>query len=168
MSEATKLDPGGNVGSLAYRIAEKHLAGFAAESQLLVASQAAVNPADCEAIVQLGLDAFQWLMRADRAYRIAMFRGQIEHNPELEKALQQDCSTWLEHALATWRELQSGRAKELPLDNREALIRQIEEMTAILDASQTDDAPENLPASMVPLRDAAVAEHENDQTTEFI
>jgi hypothetical protein len=160
MSEATKLDPGGNVGSLAYRIAEKHLAAFATESQLLVANRATVNPADCEAIVQLGLDAFQWLMRADRAYRIAMFRGQIEHNPELEKALHQDCSTWLEHASSTWRELQSGHAKELPLDNREALIRQIEEMTAILDASQPTGVREELPPQMVPLRDAAVAEHE--------
>jgi hypothetical protein len=168
MSEATKLDPGGSAGSLAYRTAEKQLAAFVAESHFLAAGHGPVHPADCEAILQLGLDAFQWLMRADRTYRMAMFRAEMEYSPDLEKSLHQDCLAWLEQASATLRELQSDRARNLQLDNREGFVRQIEEMTAIVAAYQADDTQEELPPQMAPLRDAAIAEQKNGQATEFI
>lgn len=55
--------------SLTFRTARKHLENLQAEADVMMAHHEAMECHDCEALVQLGIDAFDWVMRADSDIR---------------------------------------------------------------------------------------------------
>ena len=55
-------------GGLAFRNARNHVRDFAFEGEELMAKHSqAMECRDCEAFLQMGIDAFHWILRADTA-----------------------------------------------------------------------------------------------------
>ena len=50
---------------------------------------------DCEAFLQMGIDAFHWILRADTALRTADVDGKIAYTAELEQSLESLAKAWL-------------------------------------------------------------------------
>lgn len=155
--------------SLALRTARGHVDNYQTESTNLMARHAeAMDCRDCEAFLQLGIDAFEWLMRADREYRAAMAAGQIDYNAEVDAALTELCRTWLkpcEYA-QKWIALQKQRNYEI--DNLAEFNNCCEEMRAIVAAEERLNQANALPTAIATLREEAVQEHSRGETTEFV
>ena len=61
--------------SIILRTARRHVANFADECDVLKDHQQAMECRDCDAVLQLGIDAFAWLVRADERLRSAIYSG---------------------------------------------------------------------------------------------
>ncbi len=153
---------------LAFRNAEKHVQSYSKESQDVMERHAeAMDCRNCEAFLQMGIDAFEWLMRADRAFRMAIFRGEKEYDAESEKSLRNLCKNWLVpcEVAEKWIETQLTRGYEI--DNLAEFRECVSEMSAIVGADDEEDNT-TIPKPIVAFRNSAIDEHRNGQTTEFI
>jgi hypothetical protein len=153
---------------LAFRNAQKHVQSYSQESQDVMARHAeAMDCRNCEAFLQMGIDAFEWLMRADRAFRMAVYRGEKEYDPENEKSLRNLCKNWLGpcDVAEQWIETQLTRGYEI--DNLVEFRECVRQMSAIVEANDETDNM-SLPKQIAVFRDSAVDEHHNGQTAEFI
>jgi hypothetical protein len=151
---------------LAFRNAEKLVQSYAHEWRDLVAQQTSVaDSRNGEALLQMGIDAFEWLLRADRAMRSAICGGQTLFDPEFETALRGLCQGWLETGQRAnqWIAKQPQLSREV--DNLAKFHHCLEEMAAILEA---DHANDTLSAPLADLRDRAVDEQRHGTTAEFI
>jgi hypothetical protein len=52
--------------------------------------------ASCEDILQLGINAFEWLKRAEKRWTNAIQAGRIQYDPESQAAFDRLFSAWLE------------------------------------------------------------------------
>jgi hypothetical protein len=153
---------------LAFRNAEKHVQSYSQESQDVMAHHAeAMDCRNCEAFLQMGIDAFEWLMRADRAFRAAVYRGEKEYDLDSEKSLSILCKNWLVPCDVAEQWIETQQTRRYEIDNLEEFRRCVQEMTAIVEASDEGDNV-TLPKHIAILRDKAVDEHRNGQTAEFI
>ncbi len=152
--------------NLAYRNAQKHVEFYSEESSLMKAHAEAMDCRDCEAFIQMGIDAFHWLIRADRVYRTAVYRGEIQYMPEFEKMLTELCQKWLEPCEAADGWIEKQRTKGFTIDNLAEFRECTEEMLAIVESAEPGD--NQLPESVAALQDAAVEEYRNGKTSEFI
>ena len=85
-----------SMDNLALRTARKHVQNYSYESDDLMLRHAeAIDCRDCEDLLQLGIDAFKWLGRADRVIRSAVYRGLAEYDPSLDVALAALYAEWL-------------------------------------------------------------------------
>jgi len=123
---------------------------------------------NCEAFLQMGIDAFHWLMRADRTARMAIYRGEKEHDPAFENSLNQLCAGWLtvSHFAEQWIEKQLTLGYEI--DNLEEFRDCVDEMKAIVESSKPGSSDLPLPGPIALLRDTAIDEHHNGETSEFV
>lgn len=155
--------------SLTLRTAEGHIECYERESGLMAQHAEAMECWECEAFLQLGIDAFAWIMRADRQFRMAIYRGEKEFNPEAEKSLHALCKNWLgapcELAVLL---IEAQRTRGYEIDNLEDFQRCVVEMTAIVKAGEEGDDHTTLPKHISGYRDEAADEHRNGQTAEFI
>jgi hypothetical protein len=155
--------------SLAYRTAQSHVHMYGDAFQGIMAQHAeAMECRDCEAFLQMGIDAFEWLMRADREYRMAIYRGEIEHDPDFDKALQNDYEGWLNPCQYAEKWIESQLTRGFKIDNLVEFRRCVEEMNAIVEAYREGDNPIFLPEGIAEIRDAAIIEHQNGQSAGFI
>jgi hypothetical protein len=89
-----------NMPDLVIRTAKKHVENYIQESQdVRVADREATDSRDCEAFLDLGIEAFQWLVRATRDVRSAAIRAA---DPAADAALAKEedslrayCAQWL-------------------------------------------------------------------------
>lgn len=153
---------------LAFRTAQRHVQNYAEESQDLSRQHEAMDCRDCESFLQLGIDAFEWLVRADQDFRIAVAEGRVEYDPQTEIDLRTLCTVLLEtcRSAGDWIGVQSARG--FALENLLRFQGCVEEMQAIVDSFATHTAGEQLPAALSELRNAAVEEQQRGQTTEFV
>jgi hypothetical protein len=152
--------------SLAFRTAKQHVQTFSDESSALMKAHAeAMDCRDCEAFLQLGIDAFEWLMRADRIYRMDIYRGEGQHDATVENALRALCKAWLEPCAFADRWIEAQRTRGFVIDNLVRFRQCVDEMAAIVEAWDGDTS---LPQPIADLRDAAIIEHRNGETAEFI
>jgi len=124
----------------------------------------AMDCVDCEAFLQLGIDAYDWLVRADLLIRKAASRGEVEYDDTVEQAFESMARAWLAPCGSAegWvnRVLERGHS----LNNLERFRQcqaSIESMVAFLDNDAMTD-------SMRTLRDQAISEHGRGETAEFI
>jgi hypothetical protein len=149
---------------LQLRVARRRLKSFADESKLIDGHRQAMERLDCEAFLQLGIDAYDWLVRADQAIRKAMLAGGEEHSPRTEQALENLFRAWLEPCKLANKWITSiGKRGQSP--ENLARFRECEtEVRAIvrfLDDDMMTDA-------MRAMRDEAISEHESGQTAEMV
>ncbi len=149
--------------TLAFRNASRHVRRYTNESEDLMRRHAeAIDCRDCEDFLQLGIDAFDWLNRADESIRRAILNGRAEYDPKAERTLLEMYARWLrpcEHA-ERWIAVQakrgfhvdnSGRFRECCVD-----VRAIVEDNNLLN----NDA-------IIKLRDDAVDAYRKGDTLEF-
>ncbi len=156
------------IDNLTLRTAQKHVKNFGDEtSGLLAEHRQALDCLECEAFLQLGIDAFHWVMRADQAFRESIADGKLEFQEQIEDALRLLCRAWLNPcALAEpWIAQQQGQGYEL--DNLAEFRHCRTEMQAIVDSFQ-ETGPAELPAAMARMQDQALSEHANGETAEFV
>ena len=157
-----------NAESLAFRTAKKHVDSYSEESaNLMAAHDEAMDCRDCEAFLQMGIDAFDWLMRADRAYHMAMYRSEIDHDPKLEDALARLCEGWLVPCEFAERWIERQLTNGYQIDNLEGFRRCVTEMSAIVEVNR-EDGDQKLPEQIAELRDTAIQENRNGETAEFV
>jgi hypothetical protein len=154
--------------TLDFRTAQKHVANYKQESKLLMqAQQEAMDCRDCEAFLQLGIDAFRWIIRADRVVRSAFYNGVAEYDHGLDGQIAVLCREWLTPCEYAEMWIAKQLERRYQISNLAEFHKCCEEMRAIVEAQGHSDG-EPLPPSMIELRDKAIDEHLNGQTSEFV
>jgi len=156
------------IDSLTLRTAEKYVENYNRESaDLLAAHREAMDCRDCEVFLELGIDAFRWVILADAAIRGAVAEGKLEFTPEIDAAIKHLCERWLVPCkyAEEWIAIQQARGYQI--DNLDRFRECCGEMRAIVEA-QAPRNRESLPAAVAELRDQAIREHRSGQTAEFV
>ncbi len=81
--------------SIAFRSAKRHVKTFARTSKLMQAHREAMDCRNCEDFLQLGVDAYEWLKRAEEALRENLYKGRRRNDPKLSEAFDMMYNTWL-------------------------------------------------------------------------
>src|SRR3990170_60373 len=82
--------------SLALRYAKRHVRHYRDEQEkIMTEHREAMDCFDCEAFLQLGIDAFTWLTKADTVIHQAIYKGLYEYDPEVDAALEDMYRGWL-------------------------------------------------------------------------
>jgi len=149
---------------LALREARRHVRSFADESELLPEHEGATECLDCEAFLQVGIDAFHWLIRADETIRLATYRRLLTHNPRVEQSLHSLARAWLQSSEAANRWIEFHQQRGERLENLDEFCKCEAEMRAMVRAQGGDTMTDAMRA----LRDSAVAEHRNGETADFV
>lgn len=157
------------MSELAFRTAEKHVRNYEQETRDLIAEhREAMDCRDCEAYLQIGIDAFNWLIRADQSLRRAAAEGNEDaYSPEVAAAFGRHCKAWLASCERASEWIARHRDREYEIENLAALRKCCEEMQAIVDFYDAERS-ESLPPQMAVLRDEALAEFRNGETAEFV
>ena len=149
--------------SLALRAARRHVHTFADECEIQKNQRDVDDCLDCEAFLQLGIDAFRWLIRADEAHRKGVFSGQ-DYDAEFDRVIQELFRLWLKPCVYADELVTALQARGCELTNLAEFRRCEREVLAIVRA--LEDA--SLTEPMQQLRDSAVTEHRNGETAEFV
>ena len=148
--------------SVALRAARRHVNTFTDESEILEDRQDDGDLQDCGDFLQLGIDAFAWLVRADETIRAAVYDG-LPHDRRSDEAVRELLLAWLRPCAKAnqWIQLLGTTAAPANLDEFRRCER---EVRAIVKSWQADE----LTDAMRDLRDRALAEHERGETAEFV
>jgi hypothetical protein len=148
---------------LALREARRHVCTFTDEAEIMRNHREAMECHDCEAFLQLGIDAFNWLVRADQTIRKAVFSGG-EYDAEADEAIQELFKAWLKPCAFANQWIAVQEQRHYHLANLEEFRKCEQEVRSIVKAMEKDE----LTDAMRELRDSAVMEHRNGETAEFI
>lgn len=156
------------MNDLAYQHAETQLKQYSEQSEKLIAEhREATDCRNCEAFLQMGIDSFEWIMRADRAFRLAVYREEIQHHSEAESTIENWCRQWLLPCEFAERWIEMQQTRGYSVDNVEEFRKCVSEMSAIVDNfGAGNNAP--MPEPIRVLRDEAISEHNDGQTAEFV
>ena len=123
----------------------------------------AIDCRDCEDLLQLGIDAFKWLGRADRVIRSAVYRGLAEYDPSLDVALAALYAEWLKPCTFAEGWIAQQEQRGFRVDNlAEFPSSCCEEVRAIVEAHE--GTLEN--DALVELRNNAIDAHRRGETLE--
>lgn len=148
---------------LVFRNAEKLVDSYRQEWRTL--GRDPPRAVDRDAMVQMGIDAFEWLMRADCTMRSAVADGSAEFDPQFEAALLGLCRDWL--ATASQAVPLTPPSTANPTSKGSELLQTyLAEMTAIVEAYEQRD--DELREPLINLRDAAIEEQRHGTTAEFL
>lgn len=149
--------------SVALRAARRHVSSFADECEILRNHREAIECRDCEAVLQLGIDAFAWLIRADECIRGAVFSG-MEYDPQADEVIRELFRGWLRPCEPANQWIDALLGKGYHPDNLEEFRRCEREVRSIVKAIDADGMTD----AMRDLRDRALAEHRDGKTAEFV
>ena len=155
--------------NLSVRTAQWQVQNYQQECADLLAKYRGASPDDdIEAFLQLGIESFHWLMRADRAARAQAARAEISDWSSTEADLRALCRHWSEAS-----EFAGGWILQQGAEPVAANLKRFRECVAEMDAiakfeSHRDAAhAETLTSPAVHLRDEALREYQNGETAEF-
>lgn len=155
---------------LAYRIAREQVdrfgdtEPFGPGQQLGHDQDLVVDLLDCQAFLQTGIDAFHWIHRADQSFRTAIYQEGADDASQALGTIDALLTDWLQACgfANRWIDKQGKRGHE---PENLAQFRECEaEVRAIVQARQEDELPDGLRD----LRDKAIEDHRNGQTSEFL
>jgi len=151
--------------SLQMKIARSPVKAFVDySSQAGAEPEQVLDALDCDAYLQLGIDAFDWLVRADQQYRKLVFSDELESSPEFEAALEVLFRSWVPPRVCANRWIADVEKRGHGLQNvAEFRKREVDALSIV----RFLDSDELTPA-MQALRDRALAEFGNGETAEFI
>ena len=152
--------------ALAIETARRSVFRFCETSDDLIGRhKEALDCYNCEAFLQIGIDAYHWLIRADELFRMCVAKGIEEFDENVDKALRLLFRDWLDRCKFAndWVDIQHQRGFEV--DNLEQFQRCEEEIRAIVDSF--DNEP-RMSDDMAKLRDQAIEEFKDGKTAEFI
>lgn len=155
--------------TISLEAAKKSAAQYAAvfHEDLMKRHRAAMNCWECESFLQLGINTFDWLLRADRELRMLAFQTNSDVPSEIKEAIESNCRAWLEPCeFAEQWVLELARSGHRP-ENLDEFRRCCEEMRAIVEFFDSPTADAQLPGGLADLRNQAVEEQRNGETAEF-
>lgn len=147
---------------LAYRTASHGVQAFVdVANELSARQQRDAEQQECESYLQLGIDAFHWLMRADEHYRKAVFSKQLAYDPAFDAAFDHLCVEWLKPTDAAEAWLSSLAARSLSPPNAGEFQECVTEMRALLAESRA------VKGELAALRDNAIESYRAGDTDEW-
>lgn len=153
---------------LAYRTARSQVMLYKGEfDQLELASPKREQQAalDCESYLQLGIDAFHWLCRADTAIRQAVYQDEATFDTEVQASLESLFRIWLAPSDFAERWIARQTAGGVEIGNLTEYRSCRDEVLAII---KHLDGEQTVNDEVVQLRDEALEEHRRGQTSEFV
>jgi hypothetical protein len=148
--------------NLAYRTARSHVYAFANEGdERLALRHEASEGSDCAAFLQLGIDAFHWLGRADTAIRTSVLRGEMEHDAAIDDSLRFLYGMWLRPVPFAERWAAEELARSGELENLDEFRQCCEEVRSLLGENEA------LSDELAALRDRAVESFRRGDTIEW-
>jgi len=119
---------------------------------------------DCETLLQVGIDAFQWLVRADESIRRAVFSARLDYEAEqVQSAMELLLKAWLEPVPRVNQVISRQLDRGFALDNLDEFRECESQVRSIVDSLQEQVLHDGLAA----MRDSAAQEHLAGQTMEF-
>lgn len=156
-----------HMDSLVFRTAQKHVRNYSHEADAVMAEhRQAMDCRDCETFLQIAIDAFDWVARADADVRLAVYEGEQEYDPSFDEALLSLYRRWLDpcERAQSWIAVQQKRG--FVLDNIGRFRVCCEEVRAIVKAA-TNPTSSEVSDALIELRDEAIDAFRNGQTAEF-
>ena len=154
------------IDSLAFRTA-KNLVDFYAhedhDGNAIVRHQHAMDLSECEDFLQLAINAFDWLMRADLSFRKAIYRDTKNYDQEVDDAL----SKLLKHWQSPCEFAERWAADLANRGFHVANLARFRECCRAVAGMLTSDAEFFSSEDLVHLRDAALDEHAQGKTIEY-
>ena len=130
-------------------------------------SRETVDCGDCEAFLQLGIDAAQWYLRADREQRLIAYERGEDIDPEKQAIIEQWFRDWLAPGDFAERWVARVEAQGRSPANLSKFRAIREEMRAIVEFLD-GEVDRELPKGLIPLRDKATEEYRDGLTSEFV
>jgi hypothetical protein len=127
----------------------------------MVHRREAIDCFDCESFLQLGIDAFAWLARADESIRKAIYAGQIEYDQEVDPAIAHLYQDWLRPCSHAEKWIATQESRGYNVSNVEEFRRCVEELQAIVAANN------EVAGELAAIRDQAVEENRAGTTTDW-
>jgi hypothetical protein len=143
--------------------------GQLAEYDRILADHAEAEDCEtCESYLELGVQVFHWIIKADQEYRRELYQDSSTHNEAVEQELESLIRRWhaRSQSMLSWAQRHLSRGFQLAhLDE----FRQCaEEAAAIVDSFDDASGNQVMPAPLILLRDQALTDHQNGETSEFV
>jgi hypothetical protein len=155
--------------SIALRVASRHVDSFGQESDLIMALHyEAMECLDCEAFLKLGIDAYQWIIDADRDFRKAICKSPESVDfARIEAYLNELCRAWISRSEEAVERIKTQMERGHIVGNAAEFFRCREEMNSIV---RFGEAWKNEPLvdAMAALAAQAAKEHADGETAEFV
>jgi hypothetical protein len=143
--------------------------GQLAEFDRIVSLQAADDDrALCDDYLQLGIQVFQWILKADQDYRRGLYQNPALHNEATEAELESLLRGWLARGRLLLARADAISDAGRPAAHLAEFRQCCNEATAIVESwdESEDDPP--MPEALILLRDQALIDHQNGETSEFV
>ena len=135
--------------SLAFRTARNLIQSYRGEMEDLIERHEEASACrDCEDFLQLGIEAYHWLIRADQAIRGAIYEGKIEYDADLEKTLAALYADWLKPCDYAERWIAATIGRGFAVEHLEEFGKCCEEVRAIVE-NNADDVSNPVEISML-------------------
>ncbi len=156
------------IESLAYQNARTHVQAFVFQGEeLMDRHNAAMECQDCEAFLQMGIESFDWIIRADNSLRAAAAAGKFAFTEEVDLAFKWLAKAWLKPCTFAEQLIRTQTERNFQLENLAEFQKCCEEMRAIV-AFNEQGNDEVLPEALMPIRNQAILELKHGQTSEFL
>ena len=134
--------------------------------EVMNAHQHAMECRDCEMLLQLGIDAFHWLILVDHRLREDMFRHGMAFDPQVQVAIETLCRAWIRPCVEAEKQIAIQLERGYTISNLSIFRECREEMVGLVEA--IEDGDEVFPPALSELRDEALREHRNGETADFV
>jgi len=155
-------------GPLVLRYARNRVSDFEEQSKdLMQLHLEAMDCRDCEVFLQLGIDAFRWLIRADEGFRQDVYAEKVSDDEyqKIDGILRLAFKAWLSTSkpAETWAADQLKRGYQV--DNLGEFRECLAEVVAIVESFRdSEDASD----AVINLQNKAIADYRNGKTSEFV
>jgi hypothetical protein len=136
--------------------------------RILANDAEAEDCATCESYRELGVQVFHWIIKADQDYRRELYRDPATHSEAVERELEALMRRWhaRSQAMLTWADRQIARGFQLAhLDDFRHCA---EEAAAIVKSFDDTSGTHVMLPPLILLRDQALIDHQNGETSEFV
>lgn len=121
---------------------------------------------DCEDFLQMGIDAFEWIIRADEVIRAAIYAGDMEYDEELDHGIQLLLKVWLRPCENAFKWIAKCESLGFKIHNLAHFRECHNEVLAIVESLDSPDT--EVGDALSAARDEAIREHRNGETAEFV
>jgi len=83
------------MSTIAYKSAQRQVRFFARQAKEMKEHRLAMNCRDCEDFLQVGIDAFHWMKRAEEELRRTLYEGTRENDPTISATFDRLYHTWM-------------------------------------------------------------------------
>lgn len=148
--------------------------GQLAEYDRILADHAeAEDCGTCESYLELGVQVFHWIIKADQDYRRELYQTPAAHSEAVERELETLMRRWHARcqAMLAWAERQVSRGFQVA--HLEEFRHCTDEAAAIVESfdesiGNDESGKEVMPTPLILLRDQALLDHQYGETSEFV